>query len=205
MSEPRPCERQCKQCGEWKHHSRFKRCRKKQRVAGQRSRGLARDGTVAGQWEFAPICKSCEQINRNTKKNTDRPLAIIQGRASAAAQKTGVPGINREFFMTQMNYIALVEEMRAMMTPRGLCKACGHHFQNERDIQIEHIRPPRHLQDWARLSARNIRLLCTSCNVGKGSMDFDEWLDQQEDQRLSNLESPSPASVSTKNPQLTLF
>jgi hypothetical protein len=60
-------------------------------------------------------------------------------------------------------------------------------FLNERDVQLEHIEPPRHPQDWARLHARNIRVLCGSCKRTKGRDPFAEWLDDQEGARLSNL------------------
>lgn len=96
--------------------------------------------------------------------------------------------------MTQMNYRALVPLLRAMMTPEGLCLACGHAFVNERDIQIEHIEPPRDDKDWARLHARNLRLCCGSCNRTKGKKSFLEWLDEQEGARLSNLEHPTESA-----------
>jgi hypothetical protein len=66
-----------------------------------------------------------------------------------------------------MNYARFVPVMRELMTPESLCQSCGHPFMNERDIQIEHIAPPRFAQDWARLHTRNIRFLCGSCNRTK--------------------------------------
>jgi hypothetical protein len=42
-----------------------------------------------------------------------------------------------------------------MITDEGLCKNCGHPFIGERDIQIEHIEPPRSNTDWARLRQRH--------------------------------------------------
>jgi 5-methylcytosine-specific restriction endonuclease McrA len=74
-----------------------------------------------------------------------------------------------------------------MITDEGLCKNCGHPFIGERDIQIEHIEPPRSNTDWARLHARNLRLFCGSCNGTKGHKPFPDWLDEQEDARTSNL------------------
>ena len=59
--------------------------------------------------------------------------------------------MSREFFWIQMNYRALVPELRGLMTTEGLCKGCGHEFLNERDIQIEHIEAPR--RDCPRLGA----------------------------------------------------
>jgi 5-methylcytosine-specific restriction endonuclease McrA len=168
--QPRDCERYCVECREWKHFSRF------------RSWKDSRNSTVSEVW-FSPRCRDCEQKKRNEKKNTDRPRTIIEQRARSAAQKTGT---GFEFFWINLNYRALVPPMRAMMTSEGLCQGCGHPFVNERDIQIDHIEPPRHQSDWARLHARNVRLACGSCNRTKGKKIYSEWLDEQEGARLSN-------------------
>jgi hypothetical protein len=181
MSDPRPCERKCMMCGEYKHHSRFRNWKR-------------RHSTVS---TFKSECKDCEQKARNEKKNADRPLAIILQRAAAAATKAGM---SREFFWVEMNYRALVPELRGLMTDEGLCKGCGHGFVNERDIQIEHAEPPRFPRDWARLHARNLRLNCGSCNRTKGQKPFAQWLDEQEGARLSNKQQPTvdpPLPLST--------
>jgi hypothetical protein len=169
----RPCERLCKgPCGLWKHYSRFR----------SRQRKTPHDIV----WHFDPVCRDCQQKERNERKNADRPLAIIHGRAEQAARKAAS---TTEFFWTQMNYRALVPLMRVLMGSEGMCLACGHAFLNERDIHIDHIEPPRHEQDWARLHARNLRLACDACNKTKGKKPFIDWLDEQEGARLSNLES----------------
>jgi hypothetical protein len=164
----RECERQCQRCLEWKHHSRF-------------ATTTPLNSTVK---RFDSVCRACRSKERNERKNDDRPLAIIRQRAATAAHKAGVTS---EFFMIQMNYRALVPWLRAFMTEEGICHACGHSFLNERDIQIEHCEPPRHRQDWARLHARNLRLSCGSCNKTKSHKPFAQWLDEEEDARLSNL------------------
>jgi len=133
---------------------------------------------------FHPICRDCEQKERNERKNANRPLAIIEQRAASAAHKAAT---SKEFFMVQMNYRSLVPVLSALMDD-GLCQGCGHSFLHERDIQIEHLEPPRHAQDWARLHARNIRLFCASCNRTKSDKPFQQWLDEQEGARLSNLQ-----------------
>ena len=140
-TEPRPCERKCKICSEWKHYSRFRF----KRVG---------NGSVA---YFSTTCRDCEQKARNEKKNADRSKAIIEQRAAAAATKAGV---SKQFFMMDMNYRALVPILRAFMADDALCLGCGHSFVNERDIQIEHWYPPRHSQDWALLHTRNLRFTC---------------------------------------------
>jgi hypothetical protein len=166
-------------CGRWKHYSRFRSWKVR---SGKFHKG-EREGTVS----FAPICRDCEQKERNEKKNADRPRAIIEQRARAAASKAGK---RFEFFWVEMNYQGLVPILRILMTPEGLCLNCGHKFVNERDIQIEHCEPPRFPQDWARLHARNLRLFCGSCNAAKGKKPFAKWLDDEEERRLSNLAQP---------------
>jgi len=168
----RPGERKCAECGEWKHHSRFRSWRDDR----------LRNSTVSVS--FSPLCRDCEQKLRNIKKNVDRPLALIRQRAQDAARRAGATA---EFFWTQMNYASLVPMLRAMMTSGSTCQMCGHDFVGERDIQIEHCEPPRNKQDWARLHARNVRFACGSCNRTKSKKPFAHWLDEQEMARISNL------------------
>jgi hypothetical protein len=136
---------------------------------------------------FRALCRDCEQIERNEKKNEDRPFATIRQRAATGARKAGV---SLEFMWIQMNYRALVAPFRASLTDEGLCLGCGHKPLNERDVQIEHLEPPRHRQDWARLHTRNTRLTCGSCNRTKSAKVFSQWLDEQEGARISNLKEP---------------
>jgi 5-methylcytosine-specific restriction endonuclease McrA len=149
---------------------------------------------------FHPDCRDCEQKARNEKKNTDRPLAIIQGRAKQAAHKAGV---SVEFMWIDMNYRSLVPQLRAALTDEATCLGCGHSFLGERDIQIEHIEPPRSPQDWERVHARNLRLFCGSCNGTKGNKPFTLWLHEQEGARLSNLKEKQQEPKQAV--QLTLF
>jgi hypothetical protein len=139
--------------------------------------------------EFDKECRDCQQKERNERKNADRPLAIIRQRAAQAAHDAGA---STDFFMIQMNYQGLVEDFRIRLENKAVCCGCGHAFINERDIQIDHILPPRHAQDWARLHTRNPRLFCGSCNRTKGKKSFVQWLDDQEGARLSNLTSQPP-------------
>lgn len=187
-SEPRPCERKCKTCGEWKHHSRFRFKR-----VGNRSVAY-----------FSSVCRDCEQKTRNEKKNADRPRAIIEKRAAAAATKAGV---SKQFFIMDMNYRALIPILRAFMGDDALCLGCGHSFVNERDIQIEHWYPPRFQRDWALLHTRNLRFTCASCNGTKAHKPPLQWLDEQEGARLSNLQQPSSdmPPASPKLAQASLF
>jgi len=192
-NRPRRCERQCKKCHEWKHYSRFRSYRNN---PGRKS--------IVSTVSFSPICRDCEQKERNKKKNIDRPKAIIEQRARSAASKAGE---SFEFFWTQMNYRSLVSEMRAAMSDEGTCPSCGHKFLNERDIQIEHGDPSRFQKDWARLHRRNLRLVCASCNRTKGTKSHADWLDEQEGARLSNLNGSNADEPKTQNSeiQLSLF
>lgn len=176
FSEPRPCERKCVECGKYKHYSRYRVGKK------------GCNSTVSPITTFSAKCRDCEQKARNEKKNADRPRAIIEQRAAAAATKAGV---SKNFFMVHMNYRALIPIMRALMSDEGLCLDCGHKFVNERDIQIEHWYPPRSFQDWALLHTRNLGFACASCNKTKGAKPPLQWLDEQEGARLSNLQQPS--------------
>jgi hypothetical protein len=177
----RPCERYCPKCGQWKHHSRFR--------AFRRRRATSIDVAVT----FARLCKDCEQIERNEKKNADRPLAIMRNRTASHAHNLNV---STEFLWVNMNWRALVPVLRAMLSPEGRCLSCGHPFVNERDVQIEHRYAPRHPQDWARQHARNLSLDCQSCNNGKGSTPYGQWLDDAEDARQANEQHrASPESL----------
>lgn len=185
MTKPRPCERFCPGCERWKHHARYRSWRQRQ----------GRNGSVSTK--FARLCRDCEQIERNERKNEDRPLAIIRKRAADHARRAGAPF---EFFWINMNYRALVPYYRAALSSEGLCLSCGHPYDDEKDVQIEHRAPPRHKQDWARLHARNLGFACANCNGTKTSKEYERWLDEQEDCRLSNERRPAAPEF-----QISLF
>ena len=193
-TNPRPCERKCRTCGQSKHHSRFRT------YGNNPSRKIGRNEVIS-TISFSPDCRDCEQRKRNEKKNEDRPLAIIQQRARTAAQKCGE---SFTFVWEQMNYRGLVQELRAMLSPGAVCLCCGHAPTNESDIHIEHLEPPRHEKDWARLHARNLRLTCASCNRTKGHKPYAQWLDEQEGARLSNLDQPTSVEEPPEA-QISLF
>jgi len=169
----RPCERFCDKCRQWLYHSRF-RSWNNPRVRGDTDRYL----------HFSPTCKACEQIERNKRKNADRPRAIIEHRAAERAARLGV---SKRYVLVDLNWQALVPHMRMSLSPEARCLNCGHPFVNERDVQIDHIEPPRSLTDFARERAINLRLICQSCNGTKGAHLHADWLDRQEDARQSNL------------------
>lgn len=171
MLNPRPCDRVCQRCGEWKHFSRFRSWRR-------------HDIVSTAQPQFDSVCRDCRQIERNERKNANRPLAIVEGRAAPRARAAGVP---LRFFMREMNWRSLVAPVRAAINdPDSCCTSCGHRHLNERDVELDHVLPPRGPQDWARQHARNIRIVCASCNRTKGRKDYTVWLDEQEGARISN-------------------
>ena len=187
----RDCERFCPKCKQWKHYSRF-------RSFTVRHGSVSNKPTIG----FRKLCKACEQIERNEELNADRPSQILKRRTTQRARSLGVPF---DFVWTNMNWRALLPVFRAMQTPEGLCLDCGHPFRNERDIQIEHLEPPRHSQDWAREHTRNLGLACQSCNNGKGKKPFALWLDEQEDARLANeahRENLEPGAIVPEQPRL---
>jgi hypothetical protein len=99
-----------------------------------------------------------------------------------------------------MGWQTLLAEFRASLSTEGLCHSCGHPFENERDLQIEHREPPRHAQDWARQHAKNIALLCGSCNNTKRDKPFAIWLDEQEEARVANERHRKEASLLVPSP-----
>jgi hypothetical protein len=126
------------------------------------------------------VCRDCEQTRRTDAKNTDRGAHLIRQRASKRAHAIGV---TTDFVLHDLGWITLVPVMRAMLSdPDALCH-CGHAFLNERDIQLEHRKPPRTSDDYARHHARNIAIACGSCNQTKRNTGYADWLDKCEDAR----------------------
>lgn len=157
----------CVACNLWLHPSRF---RSSKREVGH--------GTVS---HFKARCRACEQSERTDKKNEDRAQALVRQRAQVRAQAAGVPV---EFFMDDLNWMALVPLLQTYLDGAP-CRNCGHAMLHERDIQLEHAQPARTPFDFARHHARNINVLCGSCNNGKTDKDYAVWLDEQEDVRRS--------------------
>ena len=159
----------CPKCNLWKHPNQFAR-RKRQTPIGS-------------VWEFNPLCRLCEQTERTNKKNIDRAKACLESRAANLATKLEV---SRPFVLNDLNYRALVPVFRALMNdPEAVCQNCAHPFRNERDMQLDHRAPPRHRKDWARYHARNVQVVCQSCNGTKHKKDYEKWLDDEESNRNS--------------------
>lgn len=160
----------CPRCERWLHPSRFRPDKTRE----------SRHGTVA---TFHTKCRACEQSERTDRKNENRAAVLVRQRAQVRAQAAGVP---LEFFMDDLNWSALIPIVDLYLNDdRAICLNCGHRPLNERDTQLEHRAAPRSLRDFARHHARNIAVLCGSCNAGKHDKGYADWLDEQEDARLS--------------------
>lgn len=155
-------------CGRWLHPNRFYRRR--------------RQGPNGSIWIYDRECKLCQQTKRVEVKHADPATAILLGRAGHVAR---THGLGRTFVLEDLNYWSLLPQLRGMLGPEGLCPNCGHEYDHERDVQLDHREPPRHRGDLARLHARNVAILCGSCNNTKGTMAYADWLDDQESARLS--------------------
>jgi 5-methylcytosine-specific restriction endonuclease McrA len=133
-------------------------------------------------WIYDRECRLCQQTKRVRAKHDDPVLALLLRRAGDVARRAG---IKRQFVLEDLNYWSLLPFLRAALSADGLCPNCGHEFNEERDVQFDHVEPPRHRQDFARLHARNVTILCGSCNNTKAAKAYADWLDDQEEARLS--------------------
>jgi len=153
-------------------------------------------------WEYDPECKLCQQTNRVKIKHDDPAKALLIRRADHIARDNG---FTRQFVLEDLNYWSKLPELRGMLTHEGLCPNCGHEYDGERDVQLDHREPPRYRGDLARLHARNVAILCGSCNNTKRSMDYADWLDDQEQARLSaNAAAAAEPEILEHEVQLTI-
>ncbi len=172
-------------CGEYKPPSQFY--------------GRKRETPNGTIWEFDSECKLCQQNKRVEQKYEDLARWIIEQRAESHAGRFSQ---TKEFMMAPwgMNYESLVAPLRGILEalngdPKPSLCACGHKFRSESDIQIEHRSPPHDDDDYARLHARNLGWGCTSCNSGKKDMEYDDWLDSEEQKRQSAVATNHGVSV----------
>lgn len=130
---------------------------------------------------YKPICKVAEIAVRDGLNAEDPARRFVERRASdlvATLRKAGAPGVSRQFVMDELNYEALVPIVDTLISPAGMCIACGHPF-DIKHLHFDHIEPPRWelgVIDWERLHAQNIQILHPGENTSKGPKTYPVWL-----------------------------
>jgi len=154
--------------------------------------GRWRDKPDGPIWEIDSSCKFHQETQRHTEKHADLAWHILKCRADSLARRTRT---TREFILRDTRgptWIRLLPLIRAFLVEHGeecsddtvVCLSCGRPFGGvTSNVQLDHIHAPRDLPDgqvdWARHCARNIRILCGSCNNGKRRQQDDAWVDEQ--------------------------
>jgi hypothetical protein len=82
--------------------------------------------------------------------------------------------INRKFVMSELNYISLIPQVRALIGPDGSCSWCGVPFTAKHRISLDHVEPPRWDGgiDWERLHTQNIQPMHVGENGAKSDKPF---------------------------------
>lgn len=133
-------------------------------------------GTV---WEFDTSCRYHQETKRHQQKAENLALYVLNLRADTLAGKTET---TRHFIKDDPRgpcWSRLLPLLEAFLKQHAGCVSCGRQFDAVRDTQLDHIHAPRSNDDWARHHARNIRILCGSCNNGKRQKDDVAWIDEQ--------------------------
>jgi hypothetical protein len=169
----------CAGHGEWHHHVRFNRRKR-----------CSDENPDVFVWEYDRDCKLYLQTIRVERKNEDQARSIVEKRAQdivREANRTPGPKITLAFVMGALNYKSLIPMVRAFLLwpDECFCPNCGSTYNQISTFHFDHREPPRHPRDWARLHARNIGPLDRECNCAKGDMLHAQWLDLEEDKRLS--------------------
>lgn len=101
---------------------------------------------------------------------------FVESRASDVVRRLRYCGVkvDRSFVMVELNYDALVPEVRALIGPDGICAWCGKPFTEKHPVSFDHIEPPRWNGeiDWERLHASNIRPMHRGENGSKGEKPY---------------------------------
>jgi hypothetical protein len=141
--------------------------------------GRWRDSPNGTVWEFDTSCRFHQETKRHQDKSENLALHILTRRADDLARKTHT---SRQWILHDKRgpcWIRLLPLLDAFLRQHAGCLNCGRPFEGTRDVQFDHIHPPRFPDDWARHHARNIRILCGSSNNGKRQKDDDVWIDEQ--------------------------
>ena len=177
--------------------------------------GRWRETPNGSVWHIDPSCRFHKESKRHEDKHADLAWHILKSRAGNLARRTGT---TLHFVLHDPRgpcWIRLLPLLKAFLAQHAdedaNCTSCGKRFSREtRDVQLDHIHPPRELPngepDWARHCARNIRILCGSCNNGKSQKPDDVWIDEQyrwqcldvnraEEQRLAIQQQAPPPKL----------
>ena len=103
-------------------------------------------------------------------------MKFIELRASEVVKRVRYVGvqIDRTFVMEELNYQALVPEVRTLIGPDGLCAWCGRPFTKKHKLSLDHIEPPRWdgTVDWERLHASNVQVIHFGENGSKNDKPY---------------------------------
>lgn len=161
------------------------------------------NGTV---WHLDPSCRLHQMSDRHRRKAANPALYILTSRADTLARKAGT---TRNFILYDSrgpSWIRLLPLLDAFLKEHADCVSCGHKFDADRDTQLDHIHPPRSIDDWARHCARNIRILCGTCNGSKQRKADDVWVDEQYRRQLATAARSEEVAVVPEVPvQLSLL
>lgn len=157
----------CPGCKTWLHYSRFSPYRKNHH------------GTVV---TFHSQCRTCEQSERDDRKNESRALVKIISSARSHARDWNV---TTDELVYDLGWSELEDWVEAAIDGRAKCINCLHPFRGPDDVQIDIRDPVRGRDDRARMHVRNVGPLCRSCNNRKSGKPYSEWLDEEEQARIS--------------------
>jgi hypothetical protein len=161
-------------------------------------------------WHYNPSCRFHEETERHQAKAENLALHILHSRADSLARATGT---TRNFILNDPRgplWIDLLPQLNAFLEKHARCVNCHRTFDGTPDIQFDHIHPPRRRDDgvdWHRHCARNIRILCGSCNNGKRQKDDALWIDEQYEWQLLDAdrrERPMAESIIEQRPRQQL-
>lgn len=142
-------------------------------------RRVNRDGTIT----INSSCRVAEQTARDAKKAADPASASIDGRAGDAASRFSKAlgsTITKDWVLVELNWLAFVPLLRALISPGGRCLNCAKHWDDPRQYHLDHRFPVGSLTDWPLQHSRNLWLICPGCNTTKGARDGDRaWIEAE--------------------------
>jgi 5-methylcytosine-specific restriction endonuclease McrA len=136
-------------------------------------------------------CKLCEQTDSVDAQRMDpltRARDIVAGRAGRLARDLRTAGLDIGVHQIrcadpkgcdkcrgqQLNWDLLTPLIAAFLEER--CYSCAEGFGGRHDVQLDHIHAWKIITDLPLHHARNLRILCGSCNNAKKSIDDEAWV-----------------------------